>query len=124
MSGWQLIDQLLRYPPSWAIALAVAVLVAHVMNTTGNIVARLSTTPSLFEVLELFMVVTLAILTVKSFYWDTVKGGGALHEWYEHPLVMLAILLITTLASMFGYIKFLQFLLLATHKDLRKNKSK
>jgi len=105
MSFWQFIDQFLRDPPSWIIALLVALLVAHVMRTTATIVAGLSTKKSLFEVLELFVVLTLGTLTFKSFYWETIERGGALHEWYEHPLFMLAILLITTAVSMFGYIK-------------------
>jgi hypothetical protein len=72
----------------------------------GANVTGLSTKQSLFHLLELLMVIMLGTFTFKAFYWKDM--GGASHEWYEHPLVMLAILLITALVSMFGYIKLVE----------------
>jgi cytochrome bd-type quinol oxidase subunit 2 len=111
MSFWQFIDKLIRDPPQWPLwfgavgaVLLVTCLVTHVMATTAKIATSLSADKSLFGMVELLIVVMLGILTFKAFYWKDISGGAS-HEWYEHPLAMLAILLITTLVSMFGYIK-------------------
>jgi hypothetical protein len=104
MSPWQFLDELIRNPPLWIISIIVALLVAHMLDKMYKILVSFSRKDDkLIEILELFVVVMLGTLTIKSFYLEGIEGGSASHEWYEHPLCMLAILLISTFASMVIY---------------------
>jgi hypothetical protein len=104
MSLWQFLDGLIRNPPLWIISIIVALLVAHMLDKMYKILVSFSKKDDkLIEILELFVVVMLGTLTIKSFYLEGIEGDRASHEWYEHPLCMLVILLISTFASMVIY---------------------
>ena len=97
------VDNLVRNPPSWIVAVVIAILTAHAIDKLVEFVARRRSHNGLVPILELFVVLVLSFLALHSYYEGMFKTED--HDlWYDRPFGLIVALVVYALGSMALYL--------------------
>ena len=95
--------ELIHDPPSWIVAIVIAILTAHAINKLIEVVTRRPNHNGLIPILELFIVFVLSFLALHAYYEGMVTSAG--HDlWYDRPIAIVAALVLFGLSSIALYI--------------------
>jgi protein-S-isoprenylcysteine O-methyltransferase Ste14 len=95
-------EELIRNPPSWIIAIIIALLTAHGIDKLIEVVTRRRNHNGLIPLLELFIVFVLSFLALHSYYEGMFKSE--IHNWYDRPFAVVVALVIFGLGSIALYV--------------------
>ena len=98
-----MIENLVRNPPSWIVAVVIAILTAHAIDKLVAFIARRRSHNGLIPILELFVVLVLSFLALHSYYegmFKIVDQG----PWYDRPFGLIVALVMYALGSMTLYL--------------------
>jgi hypothetical protein len=98
-----MIGEFVRNPPSWLVAVIVAVLVSHALDKLIEVVRQRPTHNGLVPIMELFSVFVLSFLALHAYYEGVFKGKGH-SAWYEGPFALVVTLCVFALASIGLYL--------------------
>jgi protein-S-isoprenylcysteine O-methyltransferase Ste14 len=99
------IDEFVRNPPWWMIAILIAILTAHALDKLIEFVMKRRGHNGLIPILELFIVFVIGFLVVHSYYESSIKTT---HEdgWANQPFALVIALALFGLGSIALYIVF------------------
>jgi len=97
------VSAFIHNPPSWIVAVVIAVLSAHAIDKLVEVVTRRRGHNGLIPILELFIVFVLGFLALHSYYEGMVKTHEH-HAWYDRPFAIVVALVLYGLGSMALYI--------------------
>ena len=90
-------------PPSWIVAVVIAVLTAHAIDKLVEVVTGRRGHNGLIPILQLFIVSFLGFLALHSYYDGTVKTQKH-HAWYDSPFALVVALGLYGLGSIALYV--------------------
>lgn len=97
-----MLDQFIRNPPAWIIAVIGAIIAAHVWRVISEILRGANgTAAGGILVIELLMVMVLAIICIHQYMIDEATfQGGDVAMWYNRPITLLGLFLVQSLVSL------------------------
>ena len=96
-------SDIIRDPPSWIVAVVIAVLTAHAIEKLLEVLTRRKSHNGLIPILELFIVLVLSFLAIHSSYEETIKTANH-QQWYDRPFALVGALVLFGLGSMWLYL--------------------
>jgi hypothetical protein len=95
--------EFLRNPPSWIVAILMAVLTAHALDRLIEVVTRHRRQNGVIPILEIFIVMVLSFLAIHAYYEGEVTNAPH-QEWYDRPFALVIALVFFGLSSVGLYL--------------------
>lgn len=98
-----IVNNLLQSPPSWIVAIVIAVLTAHAIDKLIEIVTRRRSQNGVIPILELFIALVIGFLAIHSYYEGSVARTNG-EQWYDRPFALVIALVIFGFGSVGLYL--------------------
>ena len=96
-------SEIVRDPPSWFVAIMIALLAAHALDKLYGLIAKRRNQNGLIAILELFIVFVLSFLALHSYYEGILTAHGS-SDWYDRPFALVVALIVFGIGSMVLYV--------------------